>query len=93
MHGFIILYNHKFDLLKKHVQFKNLEHHLRFELAVVGHVVGVGRPQRRVEVAEAGQVVAELRRRRHRQEDLTATPVCADLCSTIQPATIYRKIF
>lgn len=56
-----------------------LEHHLGLELAVVGHVVGVGRAERRVVVAEARQVIAELRRRRHRQEDLAAPSVRADL--------------
>lgn len=61
----------------------HFEHHLLLEFPVVGHVVGVGRPQRRVEVAEAGQVVAELRRRRHRQEDLTAPPVRANLRENI----------
>lgn len=56
-----------------------LEHHLGFELAVIGHVVGVGRAQRRIEVAKSRQVVAKLRRRRHRQEDLAAPSVRTDL--------------
>lgn len=56
-----------------------LDHHLRLELAVLRHVVGIGRPQRRVEVAEGAEVVTELCRRRQRQEDLTPPAVSADL--------------
>uniref|UniRef100_A0A182JIC2 Uncharacterized protein n=1 Tax=Anopheles atroparvus TaxID=41427 RepID=A0A182JIC2_ANOAO len=51
----------------------------RVILAVLGHVVGVGRAERRVVVAERRQVVPELGRSREGQEDLAAPPVRADL--------------
>lgn len=56
-----------------------LDHHLRLELAVVGQVVRVRGAQARVEVAERGQVVAELGGRGQGQEHLAATTIGTDL--------------
>lgn len=56
-----------------------LDHHLRLEFAVVGQIVGIRRAEARVEVAERGQVVTELRGSRQSQEYLAATTISADL--------------
>ena len=55
------------------------DHHLGLELAVLGEVVGTGRPQAGVVLAERRQVVPELCGRRQRQKHLTPPAVRRDL--------------